>query len=267
MKKLFFSLLLCQMAFIAYGQNPVIVSQAQAFQKWISVRDSLILTNLPTGVSIGNIGYTATGKLVRPSQPPIATLTGGTVYELTTSNPSTTLNWSYSKNTLTANIVSAVINPGSFNKFSSSTSASGTQNVTTTANTNTTYNFLVTSADGSTTNPTTIVTFLPRFYYGRSASATPNSTIVLAFAGGSNPLSASKAQTFTVTASGSNYVYLSYPSSQGALSSIKVGGFESIGAFTQTTISITNASGYTQNYYVYTSNNTFSATTPSIVTL
>lgn len=256
MKKLFFLFLLCQMALLSYGQNPVIVSQPQAFQKWISVHDSLILVNLPIGVAVGTVGYTSTGKLVKPSQPPIATLTGGSVHELTTSNITTTLNWAYSRNTLTAPIVSAVINPGSFNEFSSSTGASGTQSVTTTANTNTTYSFLVISSDGSSTTATSSVTFLPRFYYGRSASATPNQTIVLAFAGGSNPLTASKAQTsLVITASGANYPFFAYPSSEGAINNIfDVNGFNVTSAFNLTVVSVTNASSFTQNYNVYTLN-------------
>ena len=47
------------------------------------------------------------------------------------------------------------------------------------------------------------------------------------------------------------------------LSSIIISGLESIGAFTLTTLSVTNALGYVQDYYVYTSNNQFNNTTIS----
>lgn len=250
------AILLFLMFLCVKSNAQTIVTQAQIFQKWISVHDSLILVNIPTGLAVGTLGYTSTGKIVKPSQPPIATLNGGTVYELTVTNPTTTLAWTYSRNTLTAPIVSAVINPGNFNEFSSPTSGSGTQNVTTTANTNTTYNFLVTSQDGSTINPTTSVTFLPRFYYGRSSSSTPNQTIVLAVAGGGSTLSNSKAQnSLLITASGSNYPYFAYPSSEGAINNIfDVNGFNVTSAFNQTTVSITNASGFTQSYFIYTLN-------------
>jgi len=77
----------------------------------------------------------------------------------------------------------------------------------------------------------------------------------LASAGGSNTLSDSKAGTFTITASGSNRVFYAYPSNLGDLSSVNIGGLESLSSFNKSVISFTNASGYTQNYNVYTSNN------------
>lgn len=198
------------------------------------------------------------------SQPPTASLTGGTVYELTVSNQTHNLSWGYGRQSATATIATAVINPGSFNVFGSQPSQpgtiTGTQGVTTTANTNTTYTITVTTTDSKTATASTTDTFLPRFYYGRSASATPNQTIILAVAGGSNPLSANHTfptptNPITITASGSNNPYFSYPTSQGAATVIKdVNGFNVFTAFNQTTVSVTNALGYTQNYYCYTLN-------------
>lgn len=194
------------------------------------------------------------------SQPPTALLTGGTVNELTASNVTHSLSWVYGRQSATATISTAVINPGSFNVFGSQPTQPGTisggRSVTTTANTNTTYTLTVTTSDGKSATSSTTDTFLPRFYYGRSSSATPNSTIILAFAGGGNPLTGGKAQTsILITSSGSNYPFFSYPSSEGAINNIfDVNGFNVTNSFNQTTVSVTNTQGYNQNYFVYTLN-------------
>jgi len=199
-------------------------------------------------------------NLFYQSMPPTAALTGGTVYELTTSNQTHNLSWTYGRQSATATISSADINPGTFHEFGSQPTqpgtTSGTQSVTTTANTNTTYTFLVTTADAKTASATTTDTFSPRFYYGRSSVSSPTSTQLLAFAGGNDPLTASRAQAaLVITASGSNYPFFSYPTSEGAVTLIKdVNGFDVTTAFNQTTVSLTNSQGYTQNYYVYTLN-------------
>lgn len=68
-----------------------------------------------------------------------------------------------------------------------------------------------------------------------------------------NELSNSKAKTFSVTPGASEYIIYSYPSRLGT-ATFTVGGFE--GGFNPPeTVSVTNASGYTENYYVYRSVN------------
>lgn len=205
--------------------------------------------------------------------PPTATLTGGTLYEKSATNKSHNLNYSYGRNTSTVLIktdgTGVIFSPGNINLFTTQPAAPGSvpgvQAVTTTANVNTTYTLTVTAIDGSQTVVTTSDTFLPNTYWGRTSNSTPTNSIILAIAGGGNVLNATRANSsFTVTASGSNSIYYAYPTSYGALTSLKIGGFESINAFTQLTISVTNASGFTENFYVYVSNNTFSATTPTI---
>ncbi len=68
---------------------------------------------------------------------------------------------------------------------------------------------------------------------------------------------------FTIPISVANqYIFYAYPAtfpaSLGALSSISIEGFGSLDAFTLTTTqSLTNASGHSQLYYIYISNNTF----------
>lgn len=231
-----------------------------------------------TAPTIGQVIPTGTPEevfkaLFSQTQPPTATLSGGTVYELTTSNKTHNLSFSYGRQANTATISTAVINPGSLNVYSTQPAqpgtVSGTQSVTTTANTNTTYTLTVTTSEtpAKTTTATTTDTFLPGRYWGRSSISTPSNGVILAVAGGDKQLNGSKANSgFTVTASGSNYVFYAYPSSLGDLTSLTVGGFASLPAFTKTVISLTNVEGFTQNYNVYTSNNTFSANTPAIVT-
>ena len=104
---------------------------------------------------------------------------------------------------------------------------------------------------------------LPKRYWGYTSASAPNSSQIIAANGGGDELTTSKDKiNFNVAVSGTNqYVYYAYPASFGALTSIVVSGLESIGAFNQTTVSVTNAQGYSQNYYVYTSQNQFNNTT------
>jgi hypothetical protein len=230
------------------------------------------ITSLPT------VGYNpgsniTTAQFITNSfyqtQPPTSGLSGGGNYELHSAGTfASTLNWIGGRQSATnplATINVAGINQ-TFTQPSAGASTSGTQGVTVTWNTNATYYNTVTTTDSKTATSSTGYAFYPSRYWGRSAITAPTTVILLATAGGSSELTGGKAKSgFTISASGSNYVYYAYPSSFGDLTSILVGGFESISSFTKTILSVTNASGYVQNYTVYTSNNTFSATTPSII--
>jgi len=66
-------------------------------------------------------------------------------------------------------------------------------------------------------------------------------------------LSNSKAKTFTVNAGAGEYILYCYPSRLGT-ATFTVGGFEG-GFQSPETVSVTNASGYTENYYAYRSTN------------
>jgi len=212
----------------------------------------VITTGTPNEVFIQLYGQT---------QVPTASLSGGTTYELGITAATHNLSFSYGRQAATATISTAVITPGQLNVYSTQPaqpgSVSGTQSVTTPSNTNRTYTLTVTTSDAKVATATTTDTWLPGRYWGRSSSATPDNTIILAVAGGNQELSSSVAGTFTITASGSNYPFFAYPLSEAALTSIKdVNGFEVISAFNVTTVSVTNVNGYTQNYRVYTLNST-----------
>jgi hypothetical protein len=71
--------------------------------------------------------------------------------------------------------------------------------------------------------------------------------------------------TFSISVTGSQYVFYAYPASGADLTSISVGGFESINSFTKSTITINNHQGYQQSYKLYVSNNNFSANVTNII--
>lgn len=108
---------------------------------------------------------------------------------------------------------------------------------------------------------TTTISFLNGVYYGASAApATLDSAFIL---GLTKNLRSSKLTSVNVTADAGEYIYYCVPTRFGTCS-FAVGGFS--GGFTLVdTISFTNASGYTEDYYVYRSDNVgLGATTVTI---
>lgn len=74
---------------------------------------------------------------------------------------------------------------------------------------------------------------------------------------GSNSMSS---RSMTVNATASEHTYIAYPARLGALTSILIGGFESLTDFWKdhgvgTELAITNPEGYQENYFVYVSKN------------
>lgn len=108
---------------------------------------------------------------------------------------------------------------------------------------------------------TTTVSFLNGVYYGASAiPATLDSAFVL---GLTKTLRSSKLTSINVTADEGEYIYYCVPTRFGTCS-FTVGGFTG-GFALLDTISFTNASGYTEDYYVYRSDNAgLGATTVTI---
>jgi hypothetical protein len=122
------------------------------------------------------------------------------------------------------------------------------------------------AAGSKTSSP---VSFTPQAkrYWGYASSATPTDAEIRAALGGSSELSSSKAKTsFDITISGgSNYIFYAYPAAFGPLSTLSVGGFGSLPAFTLTTRAFTNANGYTQSYNIYLNQNAFSTPVSNII--
>lgn len=94
--------------------------------------------------------------------------------------------------------------------------------------------------------------FYPKVYYGvATIPGTVNSAFVIGLSNG--VLAGSRARTFTVDATSGKYIWYAVPTRYGACS-FKVGGFDG-GFEAAQTVSVTNASGNTENYYVYRSTN------------
>jgi hypothetical protein len=106
------------------------------------------------------------------------------------------------------------------------------------------------------------LTFVNNVYYGVNTSTSANITTILAGTS-STVLSNSRARTFTVNAGTNEYIYYSYPSRLGT-ATFTVGGFE--GGFSLiSTQSHTNSLGFTENYYVYRSDNKSLGSTTVVV--
>lgn len=124
---------------------------------------------------------------------------------------------------------------------------------------NTTYTATV--GDGTSTGSgSAAYSFLPGRYIGVDTSVISTGAGIVSTFGASVVLTNTRSGTFSFDCSvggGSNYCYISYPTSFGLPSSTLFNGF-TFTDYTTTTVSLTNASGYTQNYYILRTNNTYS---------
>lgn len=115
---------------------------------------------------------------------------------------------------------------------------------------NKTWTLKATDDRDATATKTTSVSFVNGVYYGVAAAGAMNSAFIL---GLTRVLRSNKLPSFTVNASSDQYIYYCVPTRYGTCS-FSVGGFS--GGFTlATTTEFTNASGYTEQYYVYKSDN------------
>ena len=117
---------------------------------------------------------------------------------------------------------------------------------------NKTWTLVATDERSATSTKTAELSFLNRVYYGADeAPGVINSAFLLGLDNGD--LSGSKGRTFDVTVGTGEYIWYAVPTRMGACT-FMVGGFE--GGFTKvSTFSHTNASGYSENYDVYRSDN------------
>lgn len=117
--------------------------------------------------------------------------------------------------------------------------------------TNKTFTLKATDDRNASVSKTTAITFCNGIYYGAAAtSTTVDSTFVLKL---TKSLQSSKAKTFDCTTGSGQYVWYALPSRYGT-PKFNVGGFD--GGFSKvSTIQFRNASGYTESYDVYKSDN------------
>jgi hypothetical protein len=109
------------------------------------------------------------------------------------------------------------------------------------------------------------ITFSPlsKRYWGYTSNASANNSDLIASLGGGQEFATSKDKyDFSVVVSGTNkHIFYAYPASFDTLTTIYIGGIESIRTFDRKIMSFTNAQGYPLNYYVYTSQNEFNNVT------
>lgn len=106
------------------------------------------------------------------------------------------------------------------------------------------YSLAATDAKGNSSTKSATITFLNQIYYGVAANSGSITTLT-------KTLSGVKARDITVDAGSGEYIYYAYPKRLG-VATFSVGGFAG-GFETAETKSLTNASGFTEDYYVYRS--------------
>jgi len=113
--------------------------------------------------------------------------------------------------------------------------------------------FTLHATDGTDTSTNTITYyFYNRRFWGVSSVASGYTEADIEGLA-NNELSNSKTKTFTVSPGSGEYIIFSYPKRLGTVT-FYVGGFEG-GLQAPETVSVTNASGYTEDYYIYRSTN------------
>lgn len=120
-------------------------------------------------------------------------------------------------------------------------------------NINTKTDFTLVADDGKNkTSKSATVNFCNAVYYGvKTLGTSIDNAFVTSLT--EKTLQSTRAKTFTVTAGVDQYIWYALPVSYGACK-FNVGGFD--GGFSLAeTISFTNDSGYTENYYIYKSDN------------
>lgn len=147
------------------------------------------------------------------------------------------LSWGFNKEPVSAMVDGEAVGSGQFGSMMKTD-----YNITA----NNTFTLSATDERGATATKTTSINFYNRIRYGAAANYTE-----LALSDGI--LSNTKGRTFTATAGEGQYIWYMLPKRLGTCA-FKVGGFD--GGFTLfKTEQLTNASGYTEEYYIYRSDN------------
>lgn len=134
------------------------------------------------------------------------------------------------------------------NEFDVSTTSKTLTGLSLTANK--TWTLKVTDERGATASKSTGISFVNKAYWGVGTTTSGyTSAFILGLA--NKTLTTSRARTFTVSPTTGQYIYYCVPTALGACS-FKLNGFGG-GFMPAETVSFTNASGYTTNYYIYRS--------------
>jgi hypothetical protein len=195
------------------------------------------------------------------SKPPTATLTGGTILEITTAGTqSKTLNWSASRQDATKPLATITITgnaqtyPQTFSQPGAPGTVSGTQSVNVTNNTTNTFTNTVVTTDGKTAIVTTTFPFESKYYIGFVPNNTPSSSDLIAATGGTvgGTFATSRLTSGSLTTPpSSEFVCFAYPASFGLANAIIINGLSV--TYNLTVQNVTNASGGVVSYNVYVS--------------
>lgn len=160
-----------------------------------------------------------------------------------------TLNWKTNKTPTALNLSCSM--PLKETELNGDDTSAYVDYIAATVNNPVSFQLSATDEKGATATKSVSVTFCNGVYYGAAAEPTTyDSAFVLGLA---KELRANKKPSFTANAGAGQYIYYCLPVSMGACT-FSVGGFT--GGFSLVkTISFTNASGYTENYYIYRSDN------------
>jgi len=197
------------------------------------------------GIKTGS-DFTMSGETLQLRHAPlIVSLSGGSVNEKGQTVSSASLSWTLSGDTPTHSSLTDV------SGFDVNT-AGGVHNFTGFSIT-TDKTYILTIGD-DVENPSSTASvvehFTQKMYYGNNATSSLTSAQVVALA--NKFLTDSRLQTLSLSGGG-NYLYIAYPSDYG-LADIWVGGLRDT-SWIQTTVSVTNVSGATEDFYVYRSVN------------
>lgn len=152
-----------------------------------------------------------------------------------------TLAWVYNKLPTAVTLDGAAMDPG----------VTGRNYTGLSIRSNKTWTLKATDERGAEATRTTGISFLNGVYYGAAAAPSAiDSDFILSL---TKTLRSSKLSSFTVTAGAGEYIYYCVPKRFGTCS-FTVGGFDG-GFDLAATVSFTNGSGYTEDYYVYRSTN------------
>lgn len=171
----------------------------------------------------------------------INSFTGGGNFEIGSTVNSVNLAWAYNKAVTSQSINQGIGTLDNADRAEALTSLGLTSNRT----------WTLSASDGTTPRTaTTTVAFLPKRYWGVWADDAPDNTDILTL---SQELTSGRAKTVVYDCTGGRFPIYAWPKSFGALSGVTVNNL-SFSDYTVTEMSFTNASGHTQDYYVFTFN-------------
>ena len=196
------------------------------------------------------------------TQNPTATLTGGSNYELHSAGTFTpTLNYSAGRLAAGTNVsatapFASITVAGNSESTSGCSSPpctiSGTQGVTVTYNTPTTFSNIVLTTDGKSATASTSFNAYPKYYIGYSSTTNPTDNELQNGVNNVFPATSKVTSGTLGNPTGSKYIFFAVPSTFGT-PNVTINGLGVTYNVSSRSPSVTNASGYIQNYIILVS--------------